>query len=95
MGQQVQSNNNLSLSSISIHSSTKNRSNISAKYPRDIRQNNSVNISTSTENSLRKRRKKFPIPYYHPCICARNDKRSYIEQGYREMAARGILMIKK
>ena len=45
MGQQVQSNNNLSLSSISIHSSNKNRSNISAKYQRDLRQNNSVNIS--------------------------------------------------
>ena len=95
MGQQVQSNNNLSLSSISIHSSNKNRSNISAKYQRDLRQNNSVNISTSTDNSLRKRRKKSPIPYYHPYICNRNDIRSHVEQAYREMAANGILMIKK
>jgi hypothetical protein len=96
MGQQVQANN-LSLSSISIHSSSKNRSNISAKYPREIHlANNSVNISTSTENSLRRRRKKSPIVYYHPFICVnKNDKRRYVEEIYREMAAMGTLMVKR
>jgi hypothetical protein len=94
MGQQVQPNN-LSLSSISIHSSSKNRSNISAKYSRDM-QHGSVNISTSTENSLRRRKKKSPISYYHPFLCVnKNDKRRYVEEIYREMAGMGTLMVKK
>lgn len=79
---------NLSISSVSLPNSSFNNksnfSNISAKYPHQENRNHlSINISTSTENSLRKRKRKAPIFYYHPYICSKGDKRSEIEDEYR------------
>ena len=92
---------NLSISSISLPNSSFNNkssvSNISAKYPWQPQPRNhlSINMSTSTENSLRKRKRKLPILYYHPYICSKGDRRSPIEDQYRHMAANGILMVRR
>ena len=72
---------NLSISSVSLPNSSFNNksnfSNISAKYPyQESRNHLSINMSTSTENSLRKRKRKVPILYYHPFICPKGDRRS-------------------
>ena len=79
---------NLSISSVSLPNSSFNNksniSNISAKYPyQETRNHLSINMSTSTENSLRKRKRKVPIIYYHPYICPKGDKKSEIEDQYR------------
>lgn len=84
------------MSSISIqNSSLNNKSNISAKYPRESRNHLSMNISTSTENSLRKRKRKSPILYFHPFTCLKGDKRCSIENYYRELASKGTLMVRR
>ena len=90
---------NLSISSVSLPNSSFNNksnfSNISAKYHyQESRNHLSINMSTSTENSLRKRKRKAPILYYHPYICQKGDKKYEIEDCYRKMAANGTLMIR-
>lgn len=44
---------------------------------------------------MRKRKRKSPILYFHPFTCMRTDKRNHIENMYREMAAKGVLMVRR
>lgn len=61
------------------------------------RNNSGLNVSTSTENSIRKRNKRWPIPYFQPTRVPRNEKgsRSNAEAYLRDLAEKGILMIRR
>ena len=54
-------------------------------------------MSTSTENSIRKRNKRWPIPYFQPYRVPKHEKgqRYNAELYLRELAEKGILMIRK
>lgn len=55
------------------------------------------NISSSTENSIKKRNKRWPIPYFQPFRIPKHERGSkYNAELYlRELAEKGILMIRR
>jgi len=59
--------------------------------------NSATNLSSSTENSIRKRNKKWPIPYFQPFRVSKHERGTkYDAELYlRELAEKGILMIRR
>lgn len=55
------------------------------------------NLSTSTENSIRKRNKKWPIPYFQPFRIPKHERgpKYNAELYLRDLAEKGILMIRR
>jgi hypothetical protein len=59
--------------------------------------NSANNLSTSTENSIRKRNKKWPIPYFQPFRIPKylGGVKYSAELYLRDLAEKGILMIRR
>ncbi len=55
------------------------------------------NISSSTENSIRKRNKRWPIPYFQPLRIPKYERgiKHDAEMYLRELTEKGILMIRR
>lgn len=57
--------------------------------------NSGNNLSTSTDHSIKKRNKKWPIPYFQPFIIRERGPKQKAEIYLRELAEKGILMIRR